>query len=374
MKKERNPAPKGTAFISSDLINKAKALTDNRTVVTKEELTKIESLAYDPTKDIASQSMKAQSLKKSEVLRNKIKQIDEGKQDDKSKVKSKEKALPEHIIKNIDEVKVINSKKLEIWNAEDNLKIKDEKMERKRKQNLMEIKQDFTDELKLLADIKNRQVEEQKKYQQRRKAYDVLTAQINDNNMVRIKNNEEKEKEQKQMRLHYSKMLEDEAHDREVNHENKNRLRDELDSANQQMIRHKEFLIQQEKEEEEKIKQYLAEEAEKAEKAKQEALAIKKAKEEQQRKMLEKQEKATDFVAKLDEMRMKRYQEEKERLERQKELELEEKRKLQKEMLLEEGERQKEYKMQLMLGNIEEERKHYEQQLQEKRNDDTKLR
>jgi len=27
-------------------------------------------------------------------------------------------------------------------------------------------------------------------------------------------------------------------------------------------------------------------------------------------------------------------------------------------MLLEEGERQKEYKMQLMLGNIEEERKH----------------
>jgi len=48
------------------------------------------------------------------------------------------------------------------------------------------------------------------------------------------------------------------------------------------------------------------EEAEKAEIAKQEALAIKKAKEEQQRKMLEKQEKATDFVAKLDEMRMKR--------------------------------------------------------------------
>lgn len=163
MKKERNPAPKGTAFISSDLINKAKALTDNRTVVTKEELTKIESLAYDPTKDIASQSMKAQSLKKSEILRNKIKQIDEGKQDDKSKVKSKEKALPEHIIKNIDEVKVINSKKLEILNAEDNLKIKDEKMDKKRKQNLMEIKQDFTDELKLLADIKNRQVEEQKK-------------------------------------------------------------------------------------------------------------------------------------------------------------------------------------------------------------------
>jgi|SaaInl47_10m_RNA_FD_contig_51_481331_length_597_multi_4_in_0_out_0_1 hypothetical protein len=43
-------------------------------------------------------------------------------------------------------------------------------------------------------------------------------------------------------------------------------------------------------------------------------------------------------------------------------------------MLLEEGERQKEYKMQLMLGNIEEERKHYEQQLSEKRNDDHRLR
>jgi len=73
--------------------------------------------------------------------------------------------------------------------------------------------------------------------------------------MVRIKDGEERDKEQKQMRLHYSKMLEDEANDREVQHENKNRLRDELDSANQQMIRHKEFLVAQEKEEEEKIKQ-----------------------------------------------------------------------------------------------------------------------
>lgn len=47
-------------------------------------------------------------------------------------------------------------------------------------------------------------------------------------------------------------MLEDEANDREVQHENKNRLRDELDSANQQMIRHKEFLVVQEKEDEER--------------------------------------------------------------------------------------------------------------------------
>lgn len=50
-------------------------------------------------------------------------------------------------------------------------------------------------------------------------------------------------------------MLEDEAHDREVQFENKERLRGDLDTANQQMIRHKEFLIQQEKEEEDKIKQ-----------------------------------------------------------------------------------------------------------------------
>jgi len=110
--------------------------------------------------------------------------------------------LPSHIIKNIDEVKVIYSKKNEILNSEDNLRLKAEKEEKKRKQNLMEIKQDFTDELKLLADIKNRQVEEQKKFQQRRAAYNVLTAQINDNNMKRIKENEERDKEQKQMRLH----------------------------------------------------------------------------------------------------------------------------------------------------------------------------
>lgn len=53
---------------------------------------------------------------------------------------------------------------------------------------------------------------------------------------------------------------------------------------------------------------------------------------------------------------------------------MEEKRRQQKQMLLEEGERQQEYKMQLMLGNIEEERKHYENQLSEKRRDDARLR
>lgn len=74
-------------------------------------------------------------------------------------------------------------------------------------------------------------------------------------------------------------------------------------------------------------------------------------------KMLEQQEKQTNFVEKLDELRMKRYQEDKERQERQKELEQEKKKIMNREMLIEEGERQKEYKMQLMLSNIEEERK-----------------
>jgi len=175
--------------------------------------------------------------------------------------------------------------------------------------------------------------------------------------MNRIKEREEKDKEQKMMRLHYQKLLEDEANDREVQAENKNKLRDELDLANTQMINHKEAIALHEKEEDLKIKEYLKQEDLKNEKLKEELKIKKKEKEEQQRKMLEKQEKATDFVSKLDELRMKRYQDEKERQERQKELENEQKRKLQKDMLLEEGERQKEYKMQLMLSNIDEERK-----------------
>jgi len=77
VKKERNPPPKGAAFVSSTIINKAKALTDTRTVVTKEEIEKIEQLAYDPSKDDMTKSQKNASLKKSEMLRNKIKQIDE---------------------------------------------------------------------------------------------------------------------------------------------------------------------------------------------------------------------------------------------------------------------------------------------------------
>lgn len=71
---------------------------------------------------------------------------------------------------------------------------------------------------------------------------------------------------------------------------------------------------------------------------------------------MEQQEKQTNFVEKLDELRMKRYQEEKERIERQKELEIVQKRELDKKLLIDEAERQKEYKMQLMLNNIELER------------------
>mmetsp|Transcript_44644 Transcript_44644/g.97484 ORF Transcript_44644/g.97484 Transcript_44644/m.97484 type:complete len:109 (+) Transcript_44644:648-974(+) len=108
------------------------------------------------------------------------------------------------------------------------------------------------------------------------------------------------------MRLHYRRLLDDEAKDREVQHERKVVLRSELENANNQMIEHKEFLKQKEHEEELKIKQYLKEQDEVSEKMKLEEHARKKAKEEQQRKLLEQQEKQTNFVEKLDELRMKR--------------------------------------------------------------------
>lgn len=70
---------------------------------------------------------------------------------------------------------------------------------------------------------------------------------------------------------------------------------------------------------------------------------------------------------------MKRYQEEKERYARQKELDIENKRIENKKMLLEEGERQKEYKMQLMINNIDEERKDYEKQLKKYKQEEENL-
>jgi len=48
--------------------------------------------------------------------------------------------------------------------------------------------------------------------------------------------------------------LEDESKDREVQHERKIQLREELDKANNNMIEHKEYLHEKEKEEEQKIK------------------------------------------------------------------------------------------------------------------------
>jgi len=73
-------------------------------------------------------------------------------------------------VNQIDEVKEIQSKKLEMLNATENERIIIQKQGKQRKENLMEIKQDFQDELKLLEGIKQRQVEEQHRYEQRKEA------------------------------------------------------------------------------------------------------------------------------------------------------------------------------------------------------------
>lgn len=129
---------------------------------------------------------------------------------------------------------------MEITNAIDNKRLIVEKNERKRKENLIEIKQDFIEELKLLGDVKVKQAIEVNRYKKRREAYNVLTHQIDENNMKLIKDREEKDKEIKQMHVHYQRLLDDEAKDREVQHERKLNLREELDSANKVMMEHKE--------------------------------------------------------------------------------------------------------------------------------------
>jgi len=74
------------------------------------------------------------------------------------------------MVNNIDEVKLIKSKKLEVINAVENIELIKEKEQRTKKQNLVEIKQDFIEELKLLEDIKARQANEKRKFLQRREA------------------------------------------------------------------------------------------------------------------------------------------------------------------------------------------------------------
>lgn len=193
---------------------------------------------------------------KSEQLRNKIKEIDEKKRlQNSTDTFQTKKETPQYLINQIDEVKLIKSKKLEVLNAKENEELIKEKEHRHRKNNLMDVKQDYLEELKLLEDIKMKQEIEAKKFKQRREAYQVLTHQIEENNIKRIKENEEKEKEQKQMRLHLERLLEDEAKEREVQHERKVELRSELAKANEKMIEHKQYLKELEHEEEMKVKE-----------------------------------------------------------------------------------------------------------------------
>lgn len=65
------------------MLKKAKQLTDNRIVVTGDDLKKIESLAYDSSKDDHFLENKTRKFNKSEALKNKIKQIDESNRNQK---------------------------------------------------------------------------------------------------------------------------------------------------------------------------------------------------------------------------------------------------------------------------------------------------
>jgi hypothetical protein len=222
--------------------------------------------------------------------------------------------------------------------------IREKQLEEKKRRELAEHeyerRMDIVMELDRLKDIQRREEEESAKRYKRVEDRKVITEQIEMRKREKLIQLEAREQENLQMRS----LMEKYAKEDQVAAEKKKieieRSRLEVIAANTDAIRRKEAAKEASKKEVEDLLLYQAEQDAKLLKREQEEAAIEKAKKERQAKLLAEQERVHDNMGKLDEIRARRAQEEKERRERQAEREAALKRKADVKQLVEARARQ----------------------------------
>ena len=249
-----------------------------------------------------------------------------------------------------------NKQKKEHKIIEQNFKRKEEKL-------------DTIMELERLKELKSQQDKEKMRAKERKEGCLVIIEQMKKKELDKIKEKEQKEKEQKDM-LKYMKKLEDEDN---IQNEKKRIIKEkmvqEIVESNKISILNKQKQIAKEKEEDLKILKYNMEKAKREEEELKEKKRLQEEKEKEVQKLREKQEKAADKMAELDALRAKRAAEAAERDARNKEkMEMIKKKKILDE-LIQSNNRQKIQKRNQLAEQARQEQAEYEkiikQQLEE---------
>ena len=178
---------------------------------------------------------------------------------------------------------------------------------------------DLMMEIERLKVIKFNEERERKYAQDRVQGATIIKDQIREREMIRIKEQEQLEKERVQMLRQIELLQEEEARQAQEKIVSQKRLLSEVEEANNKAILIKEDKKRIEVEEDNKIVQYNLVKARKEQELAEEAERIKAEKEREVQRLRELQERAADRQAELDALRAKRAQEATERVEREKE-------------------------------------------------------
>ena len=154
----------------------------------------------------------------------------------------------------------------------------------------------------------------------RKKGADVLRKQIEEREKDRLKEEEMQDQEREQMLREIDRMKTEEAEKARIKRESGKKILADVAAANTQQIERKKLIKQAEAEEDANILRYIKERERKEHEQAEEKARISKEKELEVARMRQRQEKAADKQAEIDELRAKRAQEAYEREWRQKEL------------------------------------------------------
>eukprot|EP00668_Euglena_longa_P015221 GGOE01019276.1.p1 GENE.GGOE01019276.1~~GGOE01019276.1.p1 ORF type:complete len:477 (+),score=225.69 GGOE01019276.1:53-1483(+) len=220
-----------------------------------------------------------------------------------------------------DEVKVMNkvvlySKCVTIRDAQldEKKRIKDDKVQVERRQDLLM-------EMERLKALKTYEEREQKRIEDRRKGALVIRTQIEERELERLKQQQLKQKEQREMLDEIEKLKEEEREEAQRRVVAAQRLMEDVKATNAEQIRQKTKLREADLEEERRIAQYLKEKERKEQEIQQEQDRVRAEKEKETARLRAQQEKVQDKQAELDALRAKRAQEQYEREWRKKERE-----------------------------------------------------
>jgi len=301
------------------LKNEARVLTEEEKIMVYERAKAAKEAAMTEVQD------RKNTMKMADLNRLKNEKLSEIEQEEQEKAEYLQKKANQQRQEQEDEIKYLNEM---ILNAKCHA-IRDAQILEK-----VQISKEMTDEEKRLDSMmeadRQRALQVQEEIEKKRRDERLLGAmkimeQINENEQERLLELERKDQENKSKQKYLDKLCEEEAERLHKKKDEQQRLREELNKCNADIIQRKELTKEQEKLLDQKVLEYQEKKAEREQGFEREQERIRIEKEKEVARLRAQQERARDEQAERDALRAKRAQEQAEREWRQKEAEEERK-------------------------------------------------